>query len=189
MKSKKAFLLGEYTLKIIIGVLCLLLLVYVLYTMYSNSQSARDLRMAGASLDDLVKEMDKAKETGEIQKALILNPVQNSFIEKTLQEGWWIIAWPYKSEKEKPGQCQGNYCICICAIPENYKAIWKSWAIKEKSLKGCNSLGICKDFDEKIETINPGLIWEWNKPIPIENPPVELEIKYDNKEGFEIKEK
>ena len=145
--------------------------------------------MAGASLDDLVKEMDKAKGTGGIQKALILNPVQNSFIEKTLQEEWWIIAWPYKNEEEKPGQCYGNYCICICAIPENYISISSILTIREKSLEKCNSLGVCKDFDEKIKTINPGLIWEWNKPIPIENPPVELEIKYDDGEGFEIRRK
>ena len=192
MKSKKAFLLGEYTLKIIIAVLCILLLVYLLFGIFSNSQGARDLKMAEASLDDLVKEMNKAEETGEAQKALILNPVQDSFIEKTLQEEWWIIAWPYKNEEEKPNQCYGNYCICICAIPENYlslKALTVVGNSKENSLNKCNSLGVCKDFDEKIKTINPGLIWNWNKPIPIENPPVELEIKYDNKEGFEIKEK
>ena len=182
MKSKKAFLLGEHTLKIIIAVLCLLLLVYLLFRVYSNSQSARDLKMAEDSLDDLVKEMNKAKETGETQEVLILNPVKHSLVEKALgQNDWWIIAWPYKSEKEKPGQCQDESCICICAIPKNYEAL--------ESLNKCNSLGVCKDFDEKIETINPGIIIKWNKPVPIENPPVELEIKYDEKEGFEIKEK
>lgn len=190
MRNKKAFLLGEYTLKIIIGVLCLLLLVYLLYSLYSNSQDERDLKMAEASLNEVVEGMNEAKETGIIQEALILNPIKKTLVGKAIlkQYDWWIIAWPYKNEKEKPGQCQED-CICICAIPENYKSITSIFTIRKESLDQCNLRGVCKDFNENIKTTSNGLLWDWNKPIIIENPPVELEIEYNDKEGFEIKEK
>ncbi len=180
MKNKKGFLLGEHTLKVVIAVLCLLLLFYLLFSLYSNSQDERNLQLAGATLGELVEKMEEAKVEGE-SEAIILNPSPDSFLEKAFQEEWWIIAWPYKGEGTKPTQCQRDYCVCICVIPSNYESFLNLFNIRKKSLEECNSLGICKSFDEKIEVIN--------KPIPIKDPPINLDIKYGDKEGFEISKK
>ncbi len=174
MKSKKAFLLGEHTLKVIIAVLCLLLLAYLLFRVYSSSKDQRNLELAESTLNELEEKMEEAKTSGKEQEMIVLNPVSGKLLNY-----WWIIAWPYKTQNKKPERCMGNYCICICGAGDS----------KDSSLQQCDSLGVCKNFDEKIKTIDPGLIFDWNEPIPIKNPPVEIKIKYNNKEGFEIIEK
>lgn len=162
MKNKKAFLLGEYTLKIIVGVLCILLLVYLLYSLYSNSQDERDLKMAESTLDELVEKMDEAK-TGESQTLILLNP-----------EKWIMIS--YDEEDKKPEQCTGN-CVCICSNDE------PGWELFSSDVDLCNSVGVCKTFEDKINKIEyqiritnkiaslGGLLMKTAK---------ELNIKYEN---------
>ncbi len=159
MKNKKAFLLGEYTLKIIIGVLCLLLLVYLLYGLYSNSKDERNLKMAEATLDELVEGMNKARESGN-SEAIILNPGK-----------WNIIAWPYKDRYGRPLQCGISNCICICVINEKLTDRGRP-KTQKFFLKKCDSLGVCEIFDEEIGT--------GGSPIIIEDSPLEIGISYQN---------
>jgi len=130
MKSKKAFLLGEYTLKIIIGVLSLLLLIYLLYSLHSNSQDERDLKMAEATLDELVGKMEEAK-TGDSQTLTLLNPV-----------GWNIYTFR-KDFQYKPIACEDN-CICVCEHDFN-----------KINAKNCDAQGVCKNFNEETYFSGP----------------------------------
>lgn len=136
MKSKKAFLLGEYTLKIIIGVLCLLLLVYLLYSLYSNFQSARDLKMAEATLDELTGKMDEARVKGQEQTITLLNPAD-----------WYIYIFK-QDFKYKPVGCESS-CVCIC----NSYATWFGGNVED-----CNKQGVCKDFDGEIDFLGSSYI-------------------------------
>lgn len=152
MKSKKAFLLGEYTLKIIIGVLCLLLLVYLLYSLYSNSQNARDLKMAEATLNELAGKMEEARITSESLTLLTPNN--------------WILL-NYVENSKKPEVCEDN-CVCLC-----YKLGWISPTAVGIRVTGgdqisvCNELGACKNFDEVISM----------SPIKL---PVDINIKFED---------
>lgn len=179
MRNKKAFMLGEHTLKVIIAVLCLLLLVYLLFNLYSSYQNEKNLRMAGASLDELSEKMSEAKEKGEAD-VLILNPVQEPPI---IGELWSIISWPYENDERIPYKCKEN-CVCICTAPKTYEKLPLT-SIVSAFLKECNSLGVCKDFDSKTKISNSGL-FKIDGQIPIKNPPLKLKVKYNNKEGFEV---
>jgi len=56
---------------------------------------------------------------------------------------WWIIAWPYKNQIEKPYSCKGfTACICICATGVGVA----------DSLNQCNNLGRCVGVDSNIKT-------------------------------------
>lgn len=178
MNSKKGFMLGEYTLKVVIAVLCLLLLFFLLFKLYFNSVDQRNLGLAEASLNELVEKMDEAKENGNAG-VIILNPTQSPSITGKIEKLWAISAWPIE-ENRKPTKCIKN-CVCICPNPPNFKRFTSLTSSSELFLKECNSLGVCKDFDEEIKVSNPGFLkFEWQ--IPIENPPVNIQIKYeDNK--------
>jgi hypothetical protein len=169
MKNKKAFLLGEYTLKVIIAVICLLFLFYLIFRIYSSYKDNQNLSLAEASLNDILEKMEEAKVKGE-SEVLVLNP-DDSYFGK-----WWVIAWPYQNEGKKPGQCFEDYCVCICEMGRG----------RSDSLNKCKSLGTCKGFTQKIITLTSD---GKNVPILIKNPPLSLKIKYDKSEGFTISEK
>lgn len=174
MKSKKGFMLGEYTLKMIIAVLCILLLIYLLFSLYSNNKDQKNLQLAEASLNELVKGMEEAKERGSAE-VLILNPNQEPAI---IGELWVIIAWPI-NDKERPNKCTGD-CICICTTPKTYEKLPFASSVNA-FLKECSTLGVCKNFESKIKVSNSGILnYDWQ--IPIKDPPVSLNIRYENGE-------
>jgi len=84
INSKKGFLLGEETLKIIIAVICIIFLVYLLASLYYNSVRDKNADLAKASVKYIIDEINSGKT--EIQ---IYNP-----------EGWKILNF------------KGNLCIC-----------------------------------------------------------------------------
>ena len=138
MKSKKAFLLGAYTLKIIIAVLCILLLVYVLFTLYSDSRNTKDLRMAKAVLEDLSEKMMMAKQNSP-QDFVVLG-----------FRGWGLLS--YSEEENMPLSCEES-CICLCDKVEHSD---------KKQVEACNEKGVCKNFDEKIKKFRLGYYWKEN---------------------------
>jgi len=148
MRGKKGFLLGEYTLKIILAVLGIVLLLYVLFSLYTTFSGKRDLEKARASLDYMADfEMNLAKESGKTEF-----PIQ-------IPRGWIILTY---YDTEKGGlQCRGVYCLCIC--PE------KGWFSEQE--EQCVSKGVCESFDypvtgaEKGINIGEGvnLVLEYNK--------------------------
>lgn len=132
MKNKKAFLLGEYTLKTIIAVLCLLLLFYLLFVIYRSYQDSKNLDMAKASLEELGGKMKIAKETGKEQSMVLLEP-----------KSWVIISY---TGSKKPLKCTEN-CICICTY--NRKGPYRL----DTDLSLCNSLGQCINFNDNVNKL------------------------------------
>ena len=126
MKNKKAFMLGEYTLKIIIAVICLLLLFYLLFNLYSNSKNERNLKMAESNLNEISEKMNEAKEKGSSELTL-LGPEWNFF--------------SFRQNMDKPASC-GSECICIC---DSY-ANWLGGNVED-----CNARGICKEIDGEVD--------------------------------------
>jgi hypothetical protein len=125
-KDKKAFLLGEYTLKVIIAVLALVLLVYLLFSFYSSFTGEKDLAKARATMQDLQEKMLDAK--NEEVSLPLLEP-----------NGWRLISYKLGG----PQECTAN-CICLCS-----KEGWFSDQVEK-----CDSRGICKNFQEEINEFN-----------------------------------
>ncbi len=132
MKSKKGFLLGEYTLKMIIGVLCVLLLLYLLFVFYSSFTDKQNFQRAEATLESLSEKMVDAK-SGAVSLPL-LEP-----------NGWKLISY---SGAEKPEACTST-CICLCA-----DRIRDKWKIGQDQIDKCDVRGVCKNFDDKINDFN-----------------------------------
>lgn len=132
MRSKKGFMLGEYTLKMIIAVLCILLLVYLLSSIYSSFTNKKDLNKAKETLNSLAEKMIDAKTTQKRVTLPLLEP-----------DGWRLIGY---SGIEKPEQCTDN-CICLCA--DRLRDRWFKDQIEK-----CGAIGVCKDFNENINLFN-----------------------------------
>jgi len=180
MKSKKGFMLGEYTLKIVIAVIVLLLLFYLLFRLYSTYEDGRNLELAEATLKSIIESMEVAKESGE-EEVIVLNPT-----EKGLTSHYWsIVSWPYGNYKLIPESCDKN-CVCICQFPNTWETE-PFGRISDDLLEKCNSIGVCLNSYSKIKILNSGFL-KVDGQIQIKNPPVNLKINYEKSKGFEIKQ-
>jgi hypothetical protein len=147
MRSKRGFLLGEYTLKVIVSVICLLLLFYLLFRMYSSYMDAKNLDMAKATLNELEGKMNLAKDSVTVQEFALLNP--------KVPLGYW------KKGEKAPLGCLGN-CLCFC-IGNSFS--WSLNILTPGRIVKCNS-PVCKSFDDEV-IINDGSIWGIPKDIKI----------------------
>src|SRR3989344_1815532 len=130
IKNKKAELTTTEIVKIILAVIGISILIYLavgLYGIFINK--GNDVEQAKASLDNLYSGINKIESGEKISVEILIESPNN----------WWVIAWPYQSEKEKPTQCKKDYCICICP---------------DDSLERCNKEEICKDVSKPIYTID-----------------------------------
>ena len=117
--NKKGFLLAEETLKIIIAVISLIILSYLLFSLYNANKTNNELELAEESLNHLIDSLDS-----EIIEIQIYNP-----------KGWFISSWPYDGERPLTCSNQGlDECICICDDSLN---IFKSEVSK------CNDASVC----------------------------------------------
>jgi hypothetical protein len=128
MKCKKGFLLGEYTLKIIIAVLAISLLVYLLFMVYKSYSEKDDLEKAEALLETLNEKMALAKSNG-VQEMVLLEPNK------------WVLV-SFEKSMEKPKQCY-DHCVCVC-----------DFQISKKEVTLCNNAGACKNFEDAIDMKN-----------------------------------
>ena len=97
--NKKGFLLGEETLKIVLAVIAIGFLVFFLVSLYYSYTNDKDLKLAEASLEHLIEQINSGAEQIEIY-----NP-----------KGWWLMSWPYNGVR--PNSCSNigeESCICIC---------------------------------------------------------------------------
>ncbi len=118
--NKRGFLLGEETVKIIIAVICLVILVYFLFSLYQANKN-KDLELAKASLEKLITDINSGKTETEIY-----NPKE-----------WGIVSF---SSERRPDFCINKgweKCLCICAAPKG--DINLRWA--------CNLNGVCQEND------------------------------------------
>ena len=154
IKNKKGFLLGEETLKIIMALIALAFLVYFLGSLYFNHIKNQEKEEAKATLEFLLKEINRGAE-----KIDIFNP-----------DGWLIVS--FSNGKDKPESCEGKNCICICEDRGCDVGVCKE---SEKEI------GIYEDEGHHNSYfINENYLVE--KSIKIEEPPVRLYTIY--KEGI-----
>ena len=130
-KKGEDFLLPE-TVKIIVAVLCIIILLYLAYQLIPKKTA---LAQARESLNKVYFEIQKVS-SGKITQS-------DFFIESP--SDWWVIAFPYKGETNKPSECKNPDCICICPIP--------TIPTKANSLKNCEDIGVCRDLDKPVKTM------------------------------------
>jgi len=137
--SKKGILLSA-GLRIILAIMSILILIIlaVQLTTLFTKKSARE--QAIQSLDRMMEEVRLIEDGQKIDAQL--------FIESP--NDWWIIAWPYKEDGRMPKQCKGDYCLCICPIPQFTEGDLPGVT---NSLTFCDSIGICQDVGKNVKTI------------------------------------
>jgi hypothetical protein len=182
-KKSEISLTGNHLVNIIIGLIALLLLFFGFYMFYLFLASdSTDIKNAGKNLDYIKNQMDNSfKAPGEELLVDVTGPGN---------DWWWIIAWPYGNTIEKPAACNLEYkswCICICERPSNMRKAWNFISFQggflTSMLQSCNNNGVCRSSNYPVKTFYQ----ESNTPIPIENPPIEIKVKYiDTNQGYEI---
>ena len=101
--NKKAFLLAEETLKMVIALISISFLIYFLSALYFTNQNSKDLELAEATLENLIESANSG-----IEEVEIYNP-----------EGWVLISWPYQDKDKTPLSCSKlNWESCICIIKD-----------------------------------------------------------------------
>jgi len=142
---KKGFLLGENTIKMIIAVLCILILAFLLSSLYNIFTEKKNLEKAGASLGIIVNQIRKASAVGE--SGVLLDP-----------RGWVLAA--FSANTLSPGLCENKNCICICDTPSFFQS---SLAAR------CNSAGVCTALNELVILKENGKI-DADSKIEIDGP-------------------
>lgn len=185
MISKKSQIdpLGPHTVNTIIGVIALIMLIFAGYMLYKFlSTESTDLKNAEANLKAIKNLMDIAKE----------NPGQKYYhdVMGPGEEWWWIVVFPFEGTVERPAKCYSerkSYCLCICERPSKLKVGWNFISFQGGTLTTildkCNSNGRCQTIENPVKTEYQGFY----TPIPIEKPPIEIEVEYiDNNNGYTI---
>ncbi|HUS50684.1 MAG TPA: hypothetical protein VMZ91_10995 [Candidatus Paceibacterota bacterium] len=137
IKQKKAIIMPE-TLKIIIGVLCIIILIYLAYQLYNLFLTKTDLEQARETLKQIVDRIEGLEE-GKEESHLITAPKE-----------WYIVA--YDEGENSPSQCKGKNCLCVCNSINFYNP--------SEVIEKCEKEGVCENLDEKIiisGTINANL--------------------------------
>ena len=129
IKNKNGFLLGEETLKIIVAILCILLLIFLAYSLYSSFTTNRFIEQAQGTLEQIADGLAVVDKEGSYETTLA-QPVgyslNSNYMDSELK--------PYKQDI-----CNTKtYCLCICA---GNRGITISCGEK---------LTVCRAFDEKI---------------------------------------
>jgi len=103
MNKKGIKLLGEETIKGLIGIICLAFLIILLFSVYFTSQRNSKLIQAKETLN---------KPEGIIAAIKSLESSSDGFKEVSVfaPKGWHIFGFIYST----PDSCLGEKCICIC---------------------------------------------------------------------------
>jgi len=175
---------GEHTLGIIVGVACFVILVFTSDKAYGFFRDTTNSQNAEKYVNVIKSSFDDAK----------INIKHESIAEVFGPANYWVIAWPYKSQIEKPYSCKGyDSCICICTTGNGIT----------DSLNQCNIYGKCAGVEGNIKTIYNKSPPSWyqkiikgtadffggdttNIPLPIDKPPIQLKITYDEKTGYTV---
>ncbi len=117
LKDKKAELLVNETLKIILSVIAIGFLVFFLTSLYFSRIYDKEFLSAKSTIKRISDVV--AAEGGEVDA---LTP-----------KGWSIFSF---AKADKPNSCLGQSCLCLCKPVSSLK-FWTS------QLKECNSKGVC----------------------------------------------
>lgn len=152
LARKKGFLLGEFTLKIIIAVVCIGILLFFLFSIYSMFSSKTNLQRASSTLSELSNKMSVLTADGEEINYVLLNPKN------------WVLIY-FEGISPLLTQCSGNKCLCLCEE--------KGTIFNRDQMKLCEENGRCLAVENKVN-IDPS-------PIKIK-PPMDILIKKEGAE-------
>lgn len=157
--QKKAMILAEETLKIVIAVIVIGFLAFFLASLYYNNQKARELDLAKESLNYFIEQVNIKS-----QEIELFNP-----------KGWVLVSFSSsKGTSNMPLSCSNlawGECSCIC----EKSFTTTSNPIYQTDLKDdCDKSGICAEIKEEIVIkenyleIESPLILKVNYGSPIE---------------------
>jgi len=155
--NKKAFLLAEETLKMVIALISISFLIYFLSALYFTNQTSKGLELAEATLENLIESANSG-----IEEVEIYNP-----------EGWVLSSWPHDVKKSRvvydeeikndfPNACSNlgwKNCVCICDSAINFES------------SDCDKAGICLKSEYNVV----------GDVIELEDLPLNLLIDKENK--------
>ena len=148
LKNKKAFLMAETTVKIVIAIIGIGILVYLGFKLYSLTDLTEDIDPAEGNLNKILAIIDDLeKKGGGVAEYNLLSPTN-----------WMLIGWPndlsaiistsggtggastsIKPYGDKiPNECTKNgwsKCICICSYSSTF------------ALDSCNDEGFCRELN------------------------------------------
>jgi len=101
VKNKKGFLLAEFTLKVVVAVVSIVILAGLLWLLYSSFVESDEKRQAEASLNRIVENLNAVVSSGE-----------NIVFDINSPENWFVTYYSVG-----PGSCAGKKCLCICVDP------------------------------------------------------------------------
>lgn len=119
--DNKGFLLGEFTLKMVIAILSILLLAYLLFGIYGTFSEKNKLAKAESTLAEVVERVELAGSNGQDYDFIMTGP-----------EDWSLVAFL----NNLPEACLGNQCLCICDGNNRNK---------------CDRLGSCKKVFSELQ--------------------------------------
>ncbi len=122
--NKKGFLLGEFSLKLILSIIGLLILIGLLFMLYDSFASEDKTKAAKASLEKIESMINGITAQTPTQTDILLSP-----------KGWMLLNYP----KGGPIECYGASCLCIC-----------SEDVVGGYVDECNKEGKCLVFDQKV---------------------------------------
>ena len=183
IKNKKADLLPEETIKIILAVIGIGLLVLLAVLLYGIFSKRQDLVKAEANMNYITAIIDRMngelsglnQDGAKTETYVLLNP-----------SGWGVSAWPMSigGEEKRPSACLNwDKCICFCEI--NWFSKVPFFVDKSAShLKSCNQLNVCREIKQdefSIEPKNPIEISEIIKKDKAKELEINLEKNENNK--------
>ena len=129
---KRAFLLAEQVVKIVVALIVLSFLIYFLSSLYfskietENQQKAEGFVSGQDSLETTIKS---------------LNPDESRpYFNPSPPEGWYLFSFVNDS---KPTACEKEKCLCICN-----KVVFN---FGERQINECNEKGACLKVSNLIE--------------------------------------
>lgn len=120
--NKRAFLLAEETLKIIIAVIAIGFLIYFLSQLYFSKVQGDKLKYAESALER-TEEIVHNLEGGEVEEQILANP-----------QGWYLFGF---MGEVKPNSCLDENCLCLCPKALDYEGRFN------RQQKKCTEKGSC----------------------------------------------
>ncbi len=97
--NRKGFLLGEFTLKVIIAVLCIIVLAFLVIKIYGALTNKPEIAKAEGTLERVLEKIRVADNEGKEQGYVLIEP-----------RDWVLIYKPTGA----PEMCSGRNCLCVC---------------------------------------------------------------------------
>ncbi len=104
-KSKKGNWTLEEFLKLVLAVIGISILFGAATSFAGIFMQDNKLKQAEASLEKIYFAIEEVR-NGENQAEVFLESPNK----------WFIVTWPQTRHEDKPSQCKGDYCICICKV-------------------------------------------------------------------------